>query len=68
MPKMSRMPKMSKMSQPSNGFSVLQNEDEDETNEVFQPIFLDASNVLHSESLEVTDSDTGIITKDKRLF
>ena len=64
MPKMSRMPKMS---QPSNGFSVLQDEDEDEdeTNEVFQPIFLDASNVLHSESLEVTDSGTGIITITK---
>lgn len=71
--------KMSKMSssktQQSNRFSVLQDldleekkekkEKEDETNEVFQPIFLDASNVLHSESLEVTDSGTGTITITK---
>lgn len=40
-------------------------EKEGKTNEVFQPIFLDASNVLHSESLEVTDSGTGTITITK---
>lgn len=62
--------KMSKTkAQQINRFSVLQDldleEKEDETNEVFQPIFLDASNVLHSESLEVTDSGTGTITITK---